>query len=84
MNIFLHNGDVKIGDVGIAKVMSNETVMANTIVGTPYYFSPELCEDKPYDEKSDVWALGIILYELCMGTMPFDAQNQGMKKSNKC
>ena len=50
----------KIGDVGIAKVMSNETVLAHSIVGTPYYFSPELCNDKPYDAKSDVWALGVV------------------------
>ncbi|CAM9427776.1 unnamed protein product, partial [Chrysoparadoxa australica] len=45
-------------------------------VGTPYYLSPELCEDKPYDDRSDVWALGVILYECCMLAHPFQAKNQ--------
>jgi NIMA (never in mitosis gene a)-related kinase len=46
------------------------------MVGTPYYLSPELCEDKPYNEKSDVWALGVVLYECCVQRHPFDADNQ--------
>ena len=45
-------------------------------MGTPYYLSPELCEGKPYNEKSDIWALGVVLYESCTGTYPFDAQSQ--------
>ncbi len=45
-------------------------------MGTPYYLSPELCEDKPYNEKSDVWALGVVLYECCTQRHPFDADNQ--------
>ena len=44
------------GDLGIAKVLSPNTMFARTIVGTPYYLSPELCEDKPYNEKSDACA----------------------------
>jgi len=39
--------------------------------------SPELCEEKPYNEKSDVWALGCVLYEMCTFKHPFDANNQG-------
>ena len=34
---------------------------ATTVVGTPYYLSPELCEGKPYNEKSDIWAIGVLL-----------------------
>ena len=46
-------------------------------MGTPYYLSPELCEEKPYNFKSDIWSLGCILYELCTYRHPFEATNQG-------
>lgn len=59
-----------------AQILSSNTNFAKTIVGTPYYLSPELCEDKPYNEKSDVWALGVVLYECCTQKHPFDADNQ--------
>lgn len=78
LNVFLDSlGNVKIGDLGIARALGEHSEFAHTIVGTPFYLSPELCEDKPYDEKSDVWALGVILYECCMGKYPFEAQNEG-------
>ena len=79
LNLFFDAEDnVLVGDLGIAKVLSPNTMFARTIVGTPYYLSPELCEDKPYNEKSDVWALGVVLYEMCTGGKhPFDAQNEG-------
>ena len=51
--------------------------MAHTVVGTPYYLSPELCEEKPYNNKSDIWSLGCVLYELCTLRHPFEATNQG-------
>ena len=75
-NIFLNKSlDVKIGDLGIAKILQN-TVHARTFIGTPYYISPELCKDLPYDKKSDVWALGCVLYEMVMLKHPFDAETQ--------
>lgn len=78
LNVFLDDGlNVKLGDMGVAKILSSNTNFAKTIVGTPYYLSPELCEDKPYNEKSDVWALGVVLYECCTQKHPFDADNQG-------
>jgi hypothetical protein len=46
--------------------------MANTVCGTPYYFSPELCRNKPYNNKTDVWAAGVLLYELAALKHPFD------------
>jgi NIMA (never in mitosis gene a)-related kinase len=52
--------------------------MASTIVGTPQYLSPEMCDNKPYGKKSDVWALGCILYELCTLTKAFDLGNGGI------
>ena len=75
-NIFLtKNLDAKIGDLGIAKILFN-TSHAHTFIGTPYYLSPELCKDMPYDEKSDVWALGVVLYEMTTLRHPFDAESQ--------
>ena len=75
LNIFLKKDmQIKIGDLGVAKEL-NQASFANTIIGTPYYLSPEMCEDKPYNQKSDVWALGVILYELCTFRHPFDAGN---------
>ena len=56
---------IKIGDFGISKVLDSTSMAALTVVGTPYYMPPEACQSLPYTSKSDVWALGIILYELC-------------------
>lgn len=59
---------LQIGDLGIARSLSGGSDFARTIVGTPYYLSPELCDDKPYNEKSDVWALGVVLVSVsCAG-----------------
>lgn len=66
------------------QVLSDETVHARTMIGTPYYLSPEMCEDKPYNEKSDVWALGVGLYECCARRHPFDAENQVKPQASGC
>ena len=65
-NLFLcsHMRRVKIGDLGVARTLGATSSMAQTMVGTPYYMSPELWNSQRYDEKSDVWALGCILFEL--------------------
>ena len=55
---------VKLGDFGIAKIMDGTTEYAKTCIGTPYYLSPEVWENKPYSNKSDIWALGCVLYEM--------------------
>ena len=55
---------ISIGDLGVAKVLDSSTAFARSLVGTPYYLSPELCADMPYRDKSDVWAFGVILYEV--------------------
>lgn len=79
LNLFLDSdGSVLLGDMGIARAMSPSTIFAKTQLGTPYYMSPELCMDKPYNERSDVWALGVVLFEMASGgRFPFDAQNEG-------
>ena len=77
LNIFLNKDmGIKIGDLGVAKEL-NQASFAKTLIGTPYYLSPEMCQDMPYNQKSDVWALGCILYELCTFRHPFNATNQG-------
>ena len=76
-NIFLTKDlNIKIGDLGVAKRLIH-TNFAKTFIGTPYYLSPEICMEKPYNDKSDVWAIGCILYELCCFNYPFDAKSQG-------
>lgn len=63
-NIFLlRDGAVKLGDFGVAKVLTNTMELARTSIGTPYYMSPELVEHKPYNNKSDVWSLGCVVYD---------------------
>jgi len=75
-NVFLTSKNTtKLGDFGIAKVLSHTIDKARTIVGTPYYISPEIVQNKPYNFTSDMWSLGVILYELCALKPPFDAQN---------
>lgn len=49
---------------------------ASTRIGTPYYMSPELFNNKPYNHKSDIWALGCVLYEMAALTHAFDATRQ--------
>jgi len=75
LNIFLHkDGRVKIGDLGIAKVLLYSSC-AHTIIGDSLYLAPEICQEKPYNEKSDIWSLGCVLYELITFNLPFNAPN---------
>jgi len=72
-NVFLtSSGVVKLGDFGIATVLDSEEAKAFTICGTPYYFSPEMCKNRPYNAKSDIWSLGCVLYELSTLKHAFD------------
>ena len=63
--------------LGLGSKVLSQTNFANTFVGTPYYLSPEICEERSYNEKSDIWALGCILYEMATFKHPFNATNQG-------
>ncbi|XP_035680684.1 serine/threonine-protein kinase Nek1-like isoform X2 [Branchiostoma floridae] len=75
-NIFLmRDGAIKLGDFGIARVLNNTMELARTCIGTPYYLSPEMCENRPYNNKSDIWALGCVLYEMCTLKHAFEAGN---------
>ncbi|XP_053257985.1 serine/threonine-protein kinase 36 isoform X2 [Podarcis raffonei] len=71
-NILLGKGGViKLCDFGFARAMSIHTMVLTSIKGTPLYMAPELVEEKPYDHTADLWSVGCILYELCVGTPPF-------------
>jgi NIMA (never in mitosis gene a)-related kinase len=75
-NLFLTgSGRLRIGDFGIAKVLDNTAAFAKTTIGTPYYLSPEICQERPYSWSSDLWAMGCILYEMAALRVPFDAPN---------
>lgn len=72
------DGTAKITDFGIAKAISNATIVGNqtgTIMGSVHYFSPEQARGGYVDEKSDIYSLGIVLYEMLTGKVPFDADN---------
>jgi len=62
---------VKLADLGVSRQLSEETMMLQTVYGTPLYLSPELVENKQYNEKTDIWSLGVILYELAALKHPF-------------
>lgn len=74
-NIFLSAGNVKLGDFGLARRLNADSFFAATLVGTPYYLSPEICRGEKYAFASDVWSLGCVLFELVAGLPPFRAEN---------
>lgn len=61
----------KIADLGVSRQLGATTEMATTFYGTPLYISPELCRNQPYSAKTDVWSLGVMLYELAALRPPF-------------
>ena len=70
------NHNVKIGDFGLSRLMGDESIFATTHVGTPYYMSPEQINYQKYDEKSDIWSFGCVLYEVACMSAPFKATTQ--------
>ena len=80
-NIFLtKKGGVKIGDLNVSKIIGKS--MAITQTGTPYYASPEIWNDHPYDYKCDIWSAGCIIYEMASLKMPFRGTSMQMLYNN--
>ncbi|KAG9390867.1 Protein kinase domain [Carpediemonas membranifera] len=75
-NVFLmEDGIIKLGDMGVSKLLKADDKLAKTVIGTPYYLAPELWNRDPYDEKSDVWSLGCVLYEMLTFRHPYEAHD---------
>ena len=74
-NVFMSSdGGVKLGDLNVSKVAQQNGLLL-TQTGTPYYASPEVWKDQPYDNKSDIWSLGCVIYEMTTLNPPFRAEN---------
>ncbi|XP_067451228.1 interferon-induced very large GTPase 1-like isoform X3 [Thunnus thynnus] len=75
-NIFLTKDEtVQLGDFGVSRVLNSSKELATTFIGTPLYLSPEIWKNKPYNNKSDIWALGCVLYEMCTLKRAFNSDN---------
>ncbi|OMJ69067.1 hypothetical protein SteCoe_33320 [Stentor coeruleus] len=70
------NMNVKLGDFGLSRILGENSIYAETRVGTPYYMSPEQITDSRYNEKSDIWSAGCLLYEMTTLNPPFQAKSQ--------
>lgn len=78
-NIFIDSKDnLKLGDLGLGRDFTSQTMEAFSRVGTPLYMSPEVLQGSGYDFKSDVWSLGCITYELCALKSPFKDETKKM------
>lgn len=76
--------NLKLGDLNVSKLVKND--FAQTQTGTPFYASPEVWREDPYDFKTDIWSLGCVMFEICMLKPPFKGQTiQDLyQKVNQC
>ena len=75
-NIYVsRGGEVKVGDLGLGRVMEGYYDRAGSVVGTPYYMSPEVIREEEYDYATDIWSLGCLVYEMAQLHVPFEGDN---------
>lgn len=75
-NVMIDKYDnIHIIDFGFAKQLANEKSMFTTMCGSPAYVAPEIIREQPYDERVDIWSLGVIIYALTVGCLPFEDEN---------
>ncbi|KAK7490574.1 hypothetical protein BaRGS_00018177 [Batillaria attramentaria] len=72
---FTKEGVIRLGDMGIARMLDNPSMLADTFCGTPPYMSPEALSEKPYNAKTDIWALGCIVVEMATLERAYDASS---------
>lgn len=74
--MMLEDGTIKVADFGIARMLNSETrTMTDKAIGSVHYISPEQAAGGKTDEKSDIYSLGVLLYEMLTGKLPFDSDN---------
>lgn len=74
--ILLSNGSIKVADFGIARFSRSDTkTLTDTAIGSVHYISPEQAKGEFTDEKADIYSVGVVLYEMLAGKVPFDADN---------
>ena len=74
---------VKLGDFGISSFLNHTNDFLKSFAGTYIYLSPEIVNHRPYNLKTDIWSLGVVLYELCALKPPFSVNNNNKKELEK-